>query len=345
MPARKLIGFLAALVISTAVFANANSPLRQNHPQQYTVVKGDTLWDIAERFLNSPWLWPEIWYANPDIKNPHLIYPGDVIKLVYIDGKPRLTVQRGAPGGVVKLSPKVRSTPISAAIETIPMEAIRPFLTKTRIVSPGVLENAPYVVAAQERRVMGSTNDHVYIRGTDASKGQGFDIVRRGKEYRDPDTGEVLGVEARNLGEGVIRRTGDPATLLITKSNREILKGDRLLPVPEQEIPSQFVPRPPDHAVKGRILSVLDGVNEIGQYNVVAVNLGNEQGMKVGDVLAVFTHGETIRDTVNERHENVKLPDERAGELIVFRTFDKVSYGLIMSAQREMQVGDVVHNP
>ncbi len=345
MPARKLIGFLAALVISTAVFANANSPLRPNHPQEYTVVKGDTLWDIAERFLNSPWLWPEIWYANPDIENPHLIYPGDKIKLVYIEGKPRLTVQRGAPGGVVKLSPKARSTPIDQAIDTIPMAAIRPFLTQTRIVDAGVLENAPYVVAAPERRVMGSASDRVYVRGTDAADGQGFDIVRRGKEYRDPKTNKLLGVEARNLGEGLIQRSGDPATLLITRSNREVLKGDRLLPVPEEAIPSQFFPRAPDHPVKGQILSVLDGVNEIGQYNVVAINLGRSDGMKVGDVLAVLRKGEVIRDTVGDKGRNVKLPNERAGEMIVFRTFGQVSYGLIMRAQREMQVGDIVQNP
>ncbi len=338
-----ILGVILALLVSVAAVA-ANDVLKENHPDRYVVVKGDTLWDISARFLRDPWLWPEIWYANPEIKNPHLIYPGDVITLVYIDGKPRLRVERGMP--TVKLSPHARETKLDQAIPTIPLDAIRPFITEPQITTEDALEAAPYVVQSAGEHLVVGAGERIYVRAIPVDEPSRWIVVRKGDTFVDPVTGENLGVEAMYVGDARLQHTGDPATLLVTRSNREALIGDRLLPAAGDTYDTNFMPRAPDRTVEGQILSVVDGVNQIGRYQVVVINRGEREGLRPGDVLAVYQRGETVPDQVSEaRRDVVKLPDERAGLLMVFRTFEKVSYALVMRASTNMHVADMVRNP
>lgn len=338
-----ILGVILALLVSAAAFA-ANDMLRENHPDRYVVVEGDTLWDISARFLRDPWLWPEIWYANPEIKNPHLIYPGDIITLVYIDGEPRLRVERGMP--TIKLSPQARETRLDKAIPTIPLDAIRPFLTEPRVTTEAALAAAPYIVQSAGEHLVVGAGDRIYVRAIDDATPSRYAVVRKGEIYVDPLTGENLGVEAMYVGDARLQKTGDPATLLLTRSNREALIGDRLLPAAGDAYDTNFMPRAPDHGIEGQILSVIDGVNQIGRYQIVVINRGEREGLQPGHVLAVYQRGEVVPDQVSEdRRDVVKLPDERAGLLMVFRTFEKVSYALVMRASTNMHVADVVRNP
>lgn len=339
----KLLGPILALILATALSAQDDGPLRNDHPERYTVQPGDTLWDISERFLRDPWYWPEIWYENPDIANPHLIYPGDVIKLTTIDGERRLTVERG--GGTVKLSPKIREQSLDEAINTIPIDAIQPFLSGNRVVGAETFDRAPYIIAGADERVMGAEGDPVYARGLEQPKHQGFAIVREGSPFIDPETGDVLGYEATYIGDAQLLRTGDPATLSIVSSNREVLPGDRLLETRQYPLRSRYYPRAPMQEINGQIVAVMDGVSEIGQYNVVAINRGAEDGLEQGHVLAVYKSGRTVTDRWSETDEEVQLPPERAGEMIIFRVFEDMSFALIMEATRSMNVADAVRNP
>ncbi len=336
-----LAAVLAAALVALAAHAAQEVALNPDHPDRYVVKRGDTLWDIAARFLRDPWLWPEIWYVNPQIENPHLIYPGDVISLAYIDGKPRLVLERGRR--TVKLSPRVRELPLDEAIPTIPLDAIRPFLSRPRVLGEGEFEAAPYVVASADEHLIAASGMRVYARGVDQGRGARYAVLRRGEVYRDPDTGEVLGLEAIHVADAEVQRGGDPAVLVLRRSSRETLPGDRLFPVGEDRYTDNFLPRAPERQVQGRIISVFDGVSRIGQYQVVVLNRGARDGMEPGHVLAVYRAGETIRDPV--RKEKVTLPDERAGIVMVFRTFDRVSYALVMSATRAIRVLDRVRNP
>ncbi len=332
---------LAAALVALAAHAAQEVALNPDHPDRYVVKRGDTLWDIAARFLRDPWLWPEIWHVNPQIENPHLIYPGDVISLVYVDGKPRLVLERGRR--TVKLSPQVRELPLDEAIPTIPLDAIRPFLSRPRVLGEGEFEAAPYVVASADEHLIAASGMRVYARGVLGDAGARYAVLRRGQVYRDPDTGEVLGLEAIHVADAQVQRPGDPAVLVLQRSTRETLPGDRLFPVGEDRYTDNFLPRAPGRRVEGRIIAVFDGVSRIGQYQVVVLNRGARDGMEPGHVLAVHRAGETIRDPV--RREKVTLPDERAGIVMVFRTFDRVSYALVMSATRSLRVLDRVRNP
>ncbi len=339
--AKKLLGMLAAICLMGIAWAQ-DIALNPKHPDRYVVVPGDTLWDISARFLRDPWLWPEVWYVNPQIENPHLIYPGDVITLVYVDGKPQLRLQRG---GTVKLSPRVRSVPLGEAIPTIPVDAIRQFLSQPLVVEEDELEKAPYVLQSADEHLVTGAGDRVYVRGIADQTYARYQFFRAGRDYTDPDTGEFLGKEAIYLGDGTVQRYGDPATVALTRTTREINSGDRLMPVVSEEIHTSFLPRAPADAVDGRIIAVHDGVTQIGQYQVVVINRGRRNGIEVGHVLRVRQAGETVPDRIGGRDEKVKLPDEDAGLLMVFRTFDKVSYALVMEATRPIHVLDTVTNP
>ncbi len=338
---KTLAGLLAAALVTLVAHAAGGVPLNPDHPDRYVVKRGDTLWDIAERFLRDPWLWPEVWHINPQIENPHLIYPGDVISLVYLDGKPRLVLRRGRP--TVRLSPRVRERPLAEAIPTIPLDAIRPFLSRPRVLDEAAFERAAYIVASADEHLIAGSGDRVYARGIGEGPGARFAVLRRSQLYRDPDTGEVLGVEAIHVADARVQRGGDPATLVLERSTREALVGDRLFPVDESPYTDNFFPRAPDRPVEGRIIAVFDGVSRIGQYQVVVLNRGEREGMAPGHVLAVYQAGETVRDPV--RREKVTLPEERAGVVMVFRTFDRVSYALVMKATRAIRVLDRVRNP
>lgn len=343
MHKKNIVALVFGLLI-TGIAAATTVTLQPNHPERYVVVEGDTLWDIASRFLKDPWLWPEIWHVNPEIDNPHLIYPGDVIRLVYVDGRPQLRIERGRP--TVKLSPEVRATPLRRAIPTIPLDAIRQFLTEPRVVSDEELDAAPYLVQSAGEHLVAAAGNRIYVRGVADESQSRFTVVRKGEVYTDPDTGEVLGREALFVGDAAVERFGDPATMQITRSKSEARIGDRLLPAVGENFDASFQPRAPAQEVHGRIIAVLGGVSQIGQHQVVVVNRGQREGMEPGHVLAVYQKGATVMDTVTEDPDDtVTLPDERAGVMMVFRTFEKVSYGLIMRATTNMHVLDVVRNP
>jgi len=342
MSIKKLFGMFCAALFACSVFA-ANVALNPNHPDRYVVVKGDTLWDISGKFLRDPWLWPEIWFVNPQIANPHLIYPGDILTLVYVDGKPQLRLQRG---GEVRLSPKVRVESLESAIPTIPIDAIKQFLTKPLVVSKQDLEIAPYIVASADEHVVTGAGDRVYARGIDGTDVGLFDIFNPGGPYIDPDTNEVLGYKAIYVGEGAVQSFGDPSTLLLTETDREARIGDRLWPAAKEAPITHFTPHVPAPGTEGRIISVLGGVSQIGQFDVVVINRGSEDGMESGHVMKIFQAGETVRDLVSgKRGDKVRLPDEEAGLLMVFRPFDRVSFCLVIKATRAMHIRDFVRTP
>lgn len=335
----------AAGGLALTSLAQAEVQLKDGHPDRYTVVKGDTLWDISGKFLRQPWKWPEIWHANPQVANPHLIYPGDTLNLVYVDGQPRLMLNRGESRGTIKLSPQVRSTPMAEAIPTIPLEAINSFLLSNRIVdTPEEFNGKPYVVAGNAERVVSGAGDRVYARGQFDEEHPIYGIFRQGKTYADPDTQEFLGINADDIGTGeVVAEEGDIGTLVLSRSTQEVRLGDRLFPTEERAINSTFMPSEPSSEINGLILDVPRGVTQIGQFDVVTLNKGLRDGLEIGNVLAIYKTGETVRDRVTG--ESVKIPDERSGLLMVFRTYDKLSYGLVLQASRQLAVMDKVRNP
>ena len=334
---------LALALLATAASADQVT-LREGHPDRHVVVKGDTLWDISEMFLNSPWLWPEIWYVNPQIDNPHLIYPGDMLKLVYVDGQPQLRVQRGK--GTYKLSPTTRVERLDKAIPTIPIDAIQQFLTQPLVADLDTLENAAYVVSSADEHLIVGAGDRVYVRGLTDDEGDRFHLFRPGDAYKDPDTGEILGYAALYLGDGAAERFGDPATLRLIRTTREINIGDRVMPMSQEDTYAYFTPHAPADSMQGTIIAVVDGVSQIGQYQIVVINRGNREGVDVGSVFEIYQSGELIPDQVSEkRNAMVRLPDEKAGLLMVFRTFDRVSFAIVMKASSALHVGDQVRSP
>ena len=333
------------LLLSCALsmpLALAEELLRSDHPDHYTVVKGDTLWDISGRFLRSPWRWPEIWHVNQQIANPHLIYPGDQLDLVYIDGKPQLRLRRGP----LKLSPTVRSTPWDGAIPTLPLDAIGPFLTRPYVMEAGQLDAAPYIVDFDDDHILGGPGNKAYVRSIEEAEPLKYEIVRPGGPYRDADTGEILGYEALYIASSQLQRTGDPATVFLNSSNLEAIIGDRLLAASNERASANFTPHAPPMPVEGSIISVMNGVSQIGQYNIVVLDRGAKDGLEPGTVLRIDRLGETVRDVVTpDSRDTVKLPDEQAGLMMVFRTFERVSFGIVMHATRAMHVNDKVRNP
>ncbi|WP_458524450.1 LysM peptidoglycan-binding domain-containing protein [Onishia taeanensis] len=343
--ARRRIGvgsLLLAIGLLTPGFGQAQGDLmRDDAPQRYTVVRGDTLWDISGRFLTHPWQWPRVWRVNPQIDNPHLIYPGDVILIRDCDGRPCLGLQRGQ--NVVKLSPEMRRIPRRAAIPPLPLEVVEPFLTRHRIVEASVnLSEQPYVVASGDKRLISGAGDSVFVRGA-LTPGRRYGLYRPGEVYRDAE-GAILGQELLSIGEGRLAgREGDLGTLELLASRQEVRDGDLVMPLKRLELVGEFQPRPPEQAVEGRILSVPGGVRFIGRLHVVALDVGTRQGVAPGHVLAVEQQGEPVRDPRTE--EPVRLPGVDAGLVMVFRSYDRVSYGLVMQATRTLAVGDRVHTP
>jgi hypothetical protein len=314
-------------------------PLNPRHPTRYVVKKGDTLWDISEMFLEDPWYWPEIWYVNPQVANPHLIYPGDVLALVYIDGRPQIILERG---GATRLSPRVRKEPLADAIPTIPYDRIAAFLGRPRIVDKDTAENAPYILTDRREHLVHGSNTEVYVRGTAFDPDTLYNILSIGDELKDPDNGDVLGYEAVWVGEGSIVRNGDPATLYISASAREAVNGDKVLPV-DEDFPLNFTPRAPEQDVDGTIISVIDGVSVLGTYHVVALNRGLTDGVEPGHVLSVWQSGRQVKDRFGGG--KATLPEEYAGMLMVFRSFEEMSYGIIFRSTSEIRIMDKVRNP
>ncbi len=334
--------FAVVSLVSVAPQAGDVLSLKDGHPKTHVVVKGDTLWDISNMFLNDPWLWPEIWHVNPQVDNPHLIYPGDVLNLVYIDGRPKLVVKRNKD---VKLTPKVRISELDLAIPAIPLDAISPFLSQSRVVSKERLQDAPYVLAGADGHIVSGAGDQLFARGEfDPEGDKNFGIFRPGDPYMDPDTEELLGYQALSIASAkVIDIQEDIATMGLNRTSEEVRRGDRLLPDEERRISSNFYPSAPGEETEGYIISVEGGVSQIGSMNVVVINKGEREGLEVGHVLAIYRVGEQVRDSITG--EIVKVPDSRAGLLMIFRTFEKVSYGLVLKATRPLAVMDKVKNP
>ena len=315
-------------------------PLAAGAPDEYVVQVGDTLWDIAGTFLKDPWYWPEIWYVNPEIENPHLIYPGDVLGLVYIDGQPRITNVRAS---TYRLSPQARVTPLTEAVTSIPYEDVAAFLSSGVILERSQADSLPYLLATRGDHMMASAGNQIYVRGlSETAPGSRYSVVHVGEPLYDPDDDRLIGYQGISVGDGTLRRGGDPATVALTDSSREAKPGDRLLPE-AVDIPLNFFPRAPSNPIEGRIVSVVGGVTQIGQYMVVVLNRGSNNGVSIGDVLTVWQTGQKIDDRFGGG--NVKLPDEEAGTIMVFKTFDRISYGLVMEATQAIHIHDTIRNP
>lgn len=337
----RILGLLGACLLLSQAMAE-DPELKPNYPEQYSVVKGDTLWDISNTFLNNPWMWPEIWHVNPQISNPHLIYPGDVIRLVYFDGKPRLTLDTS--NRVVKLSPQVRVLDGGEAIPTIPLDEINNFLSRSRIVTAEELERAPHVVSGEAKRLVLGKGDRLYARGQFDSEVPTYGIYRKGDTYIDPETKELLGIQAIDIGSGKMRALeGEIATLLMTRTTEEVRVGDRLLSEDQRAVDSNFFPSAPSVDVNAHIIAVEGGVTQVGKMDVVIINRGDREGIAIGNVLAVYKRGGVVKDRV--KGDMVALPDERAGLVMVFRTFEKLSLGLVLEAERPLAIKDLVRNP
>jgi hypothetical protein len=341
------------------IATGSNIPLTADAPNEYTVKTGDTLWDISKVFLRDPWYWPEIWYVNPQVENPHLIYPGDVLKLVYIDGQPRVTVgDRGAAaegGGGKRLSPQVRREPLSSAITAIPYDVIAGFMGRPTLLDGDQVKNAPYVVALRDGHVVGATGNEIYAKGIgSAAADTRYSVIHVEEKLYDPDTRDLLGYSALYVGSGPVATTGDPAKVLLTDSAREALQGDKLFPE-SVDVNVDFVPHAPAADVNARVIAVRDHTR-MGQYQVIALNKGQRAGLEPGHVLAISQLGGVARDSYSKggisattstrgRGKAVQLPNERIGLAMVFKAFDKMSYALVMETSHEIRQGDLAGNP
>ena len=354
--------------------------IKKSHPRKYIVKKGDTLWDISSQFLRDPWYWPEIWHKNRQVQNPHLIYPGDELTLIYVNGQPQIAVndevppQKIPPAPVVpkevipqkiippvtrttvttthpalrtvKLSPRIRSQGIDASVVTIPGDAIRQLLTRPRVVTKEELEAAPYILASDDNHLIMGQDNTIYIRGELDKDRVRFTVFRPGKELIDPETDEVFGFEAIYAGEAHIKKYDDPAIAILTSSTREILIGDRLLPVDKSKIDNLYFPRAPEHELKGQIISLHNALFGIAKYQIAVINRGSRDGLEVGHLLETQSAGETAIDNYSLKNRGaIRLPDKRSGLMMIFRLFDKVSYGLILESTLVINKYDVVATP
>lgn len=376
-----LVFALSGLVSITALAQIPQTPLafKTDAPDRYVVVRGDTLWGISERFTDSPWRWPEIWNFNREqIRNPHWIYPGDVIVLDRVsgtlsiagsDGRPSGPVgtagsdagDRGAAGqrgldaggvvGTVKLSPRIRAESSARdAIPSIPPSAIEPFLSRPLVIEPDGLDNAPTIIATEENRVIIEAGNRAYVRGMGDSKEENWFVYRRGKALVDPDTNVTLGYEAIYLGTARVTRSGDPSTVQLTTVTQEVGTGDKLLPVGVPEVP-KYAPHAPAVFMQGRVMGIYGGLGKVGEagpQSIITLNRGRADGVEVGHVFALYRPGPLIADAsarTSGKSMTFKLPDERYGLAFVFRIYDRVSYALVMRISRPVNPLDVVQTP
>lgn len=352
---RKSITTLA-FVLSGLVSAGASGQapsapvaVKPDAPDRYTVVKGDTLWGIAQRYTDSPWRWPELWNLNKEqIKNPHRIYPGDVIVLDRTRGQLGLE-SGGASGGTVRMSPRVRAESMAgAAVPSIPPSIIEPFLARPLVVEPDGLTRAPTVIATEESRVVLEAGNRAFVKGLGDSKEGTWFVYRQGGPLVDPDTKTTLGYEAVYLGTARIARAGDPAVIQLTSVTMEVGVGDKLVPAGKAEVPS-YAPHAPTSEIKGRVIGIYDKNAQLGEggpQTVISINRGKSNGLEVGHVLALYRPGATVPGGKRGSGSGeLTLPDERYGLAFVFRVFDRVSYALVMTISKPVSRFDVVQNP
>lgn len=342
---RKLfVPILLAGLLAMPAFAQVDAPkLAETAPDRYVVVPGDTLWGIAGRFLKDPYRWPDIWEPNKaDIRNPHLIYPGNVLVLDRSGSAPRLRL------ATVKVEPRVRSDKTEMAVPSIPPGVIEPFLAAPLVVEEGGLANAPKIVATQQGRTLLGTNDIAYVSGQVPDNVASWQIYRPGMAFIDPDTKAVLGYEATFLGTARLERKTDPMTFVITGAKQEITAGDRLVASARPALVN-YTPRAPSSDIRARVLSTYGGVGAAvtaaGSNQIIAISKGKNDGVEPGHVLALYSFGQTVRDPLQRSGEKITLPDHRNGLVFVFRVFDKISYALVMSATDPIRTGDVARKP
>jgi LysM repeat protein len=391
-----VLGVLIGLIAMASAPTVRALELVEDAPEVYEVRPGDTLWSIAGRYLRDPWLWPEIWQANDDPGDPDLIYPGERLRLVQVEGRPRVVRDTAARASgdmrVVRLSPRVRVSALEAPVPMIPVASIAPFLTRPWVAESDAIKRAPYVVGFADDRTVAAPSDDVFVRRIDTTAVSEFEILRPGDALRDPDTNRILGYEATFMANAVLERVGNPAILRLTRSEREVSIGDRVIPASLEAPLENFFPRPAPAGMRGRILSVMNGISQIGQYDIVTLNRGSHDRLQPGHVLEVFRGGEEVRDKVRDGgvnwnwksdgpltsefwlgsdysvkgwresptdasapiplHTEIRRdratyirPMQRAGLLMVFRSFDRVSFALVLNADRAMSVGDRVAPP
>ena len=317
--------------------------LNDDVPETYTVKRGDTLWGISGMYLREPWRWPELWDVNPQIDNPHLIFPGDQLYLTWVDGQPRLRMQRGRD---VKLTPNMRVSQLDLAIPIIPLDEIGAFLLRHRILEAQELNSSAYVVAGAQGHLISAPGDRIFGRGVFPEGERAYGIFRAGDIYRDPVTEELLGYQAQDIGTANLLSPNDAdvVELEITRVTEEVRITDRLMPLEERIIDATFHPRPPGVAIDdGFMIAVDGGVSQIGTTDIVVLNKGRRDGLEVGHVLAIYQTGELVFDEV--AGENVMLPDVRAGLTMVFEAFEKASYAIVLKADRPLKVMDKVMLP
>jgi LysM repeat protein len=338
---------------TTTVMSDAGSALKPTAPKSYVVRRGDTLWGIANTFLRDPWLWPEIWYINPDIHNPHRIYPGDSVRLALRgDGRTSLQIVRGGGGSAARLEPMLRSVPLEGPIATIPYSQIAAFLSRPGVLTGDEVKAAPYVLALRDNHQIAGSGYDLYVKKLDGETGARYSVMHIDEPLKDPQSGRKLGYLAIYTGTAQLTRPGDVAKVTLTESARETLQGDVLI-AEEMSPTNDFAPHGPAQPVDGRIIAVVDNVLLAGQYEVVALNRGSQDGLDRGTVLTVDLAGERISDhcakidgqsTCWVPHSE-RLPDESSGTLLVFKTYERMSYALIFSDTVPINIGDRVRNP
>jgi hypothetical protein len=335
---------------TTTVISDTSQVLNASAPMSYTVKRGDTLWGIAGMFLKDPWLWPEIWYVNPQVENPHRIYPGDMLRLAYgADGKAQLQLVRG-PG--TRLSPLLRSEPLEGAILTIPFAAIGSFLARPSMLSREEVEAAPYVQEIRDSHIVAGVGHDVYVKKLKAGVGERFNVIHVGDPLKDPDSHRSYGYLGVYAGTVQVSRTGDPATATLVESGRETLRGDVLVPSSGATV-LELRPHAPSGSVTGQIMAVVNGVLLASNYQVVALNRGTGDGVEPGHVLRALKVGQVIRDQCARiagagtcRHiRSDELPTERISNLLVFKTYERMSFALVLDETSAIHVGDEFANP
>jgi LysM repeat protein len=357
---------------NTSQPTNVKRALRDDAPQEYIVKKGDTLWDISKTFLKTPWTWPELWYFNPQIVNPHLIYPGDKLVLIYVDGQPRLqragddtpSVSIGSGQGtvsfqkqadttvkkVVKLSPKVRRQSFDNAVSTVEYSEVSPFLSSSQILTADQIEDSPKIIGSIDDHLISGINNTIYVENLPPSEFSRYEILRPGRVFRSPENNEILGYEGIEIGEAQLQAYDSEkqlGTFLITTNVREVLNRDLVLPSKNSANVFNSVPRPPSDEINASIIALHDAIGNVARNQVVIIDAGARDGLELGNVIAIDQRGATIRRRSKSGRDldSMTLPDISAGLGLVFRVYDRVSYVLITESNRAIHVGDKIRNP
>ena len=336
---------ISALILAvTAACAFAAEPLKlvDNPPDRHIVVPGDTLWGISGKFLKQPWRWPEVWRMNQaEIKNPHLIYPGDIVLLDHFGGSPRLKIAKPMNN---KLQPKIYSEAVQQAIPSIPPNIIEPYISQPLIIEPGEHDGLARIVATQEDRLMLGSGDTAFVSGIPDASIEKWNVFRRGKPLKDPETGEIIAHEAFFLGNMRLVQPGEPAVLRVTLAKEEMGRGDRLLPAPPPEIIS-YAPHRPEQQIAAKVMSIYGGVNEGGPGYVISLNRGKNEGLEIGHVLALYRDRVATGMDEDGRRVQTALPEERYALTFVFRVFNRVAYALVVESSKSVIIGDSARNP